>query len=48
MELADIRKVLDKHDPGYMKAQALPTAEVGGGGSVASLYQLPLGIERFR
>ena len=48
IELADIKKVLDKHDPGYMRAQALPTGEVGGGGSVASLYQLPLGIERFR
>ena len=49
IELADIKKVLDKHDPGFMKAQALPTSDaVGATGGIASLYQLRLGVERFR
>ena len=39
--------MLDKHDPGFMKAQALP-AQGTGSSSVASLYQLSLGVERFR
>ena len=45
-ELADIKKVLEKHDPGYMRAQALPTQGTAAG--VASLYQVALGVERFR
>ena len=49
IELADIKKVLDKHDPGFMRAQALPTHDpASGGGGIASLYQLSLGVERFR
>ena len=48
IELADIKKVLDKHDPGYMKAQALPAHSSTAVSTVASLYQLPLGVERFR